>query len=379
MRFGLVAGEASGDLLGAGLIRSLRQRFPDAEFEGVAGPEMIAAGCSRWADSEELAVMGLVEPLRHLPRLLKLRRSLVERWTASPPDVFIGIDAPDFNLGLETALKEAGVRTAHYVSPSIWAWRPGRVHKVKAAADLVLCILPFEPQLYAQHGVNAVFVGHPKATELSDKADLPALRAELGLDRAAHYVAVLPGSRKSEVSRLGPVFVEAATQLADSVDGIRFLLPAATPALRSLVEDQLAGSSVADRFSVFDGDSIRVMQAADVVMLASGTAVLESALLGKPTVAAYILAPMTYLIIRTFRMMQTSHYTLPNQLTDTPLVPELMQQDARPELIAAAVREFLVDADRRAAVREGFAKMRAALKLDADERAAEAVARLASQ
>ena len=171
MKFGLVAGEASGDILGAGLIRALRERVPDATFEGVAGPAMVAAGCEPWEPAESLAVMGLVEPLRHIPRLLRLRRTLARRWIDSPPDVFIGIDAPDFNLGLETRLRRAGIRTAHYVSPSVWAWRKGRVKKVKKAADTVLCILPFEPPLYEQHGIDAVFVGHPKAHEAPDTVD----------------------------------------------------------------------------------------------------------------------------------------------------------------------------------------------------------------
>ena len=182
MKFGLVAGEASGDVLGAGLIRALRERIPDATFEGVAGPAMVEAGCDQWEAADSLAVMGLVEPLRHIPRLLRLRRELARRWIASPPDVFIGIDAPDFNLGLESKLRRAGIRTAHYVSPSIWAWRPGRVKKVRKAADTVLCILPFEPRLYEQHGVRAVFVGHPKAHEAPARVDQAAARKELGVE-----------------------------------------------------------------------------------------------------------------------------------------------------------------------------------------------------
>ena len=202
MRIGLVAGEASGDLLGAGLIRALRERVPDATFEGVAGPEMVAAGCERWEDAETLAVMGFVEPLKVLPRLLKLRRTLVQRWTASPPDVFVGIDAPDFNLGLETRLKANGIPTAHYVSPTVWAWRQSRIKTVRKAADCVLCIFPFEKGLYEEHGVRAEFVGHPKADKAPAYASIADARRYLDVDVDGSIVAVLPGSRRSEVSRL---------------------------------------------------------------------------------------------------------------------------------------------------------------------------------
>jgi lipid-A-disaccharide synthase len=209
LRVGLVAGEASGDLLGAGLIGAVRQRVPDAVFEGVAGPQMLAAGCERWADAEELAVMGFVEPLKHLPRLLRLRRWLITRWRTTPPDVFVGIDAPDFNLGLEAALKSSGIRTLHYVSPSIWAWRAGRIEKIRRAADRVICILPFEPALYEKEGMDAVFVGHPKADVLTPAIDVSAMRRELSLPVEGRVIAVLPGSRGSEVSRLAPIFAAA--------------------------------------------------------------------------------------------------------------------------------------------------------------------------
>ena len=205
MKIALVAGEASGDLLGAGLIRAIRARIPAASFEGVAGPAMIAAGCERLEDAEALAVMGLIEPLRHVPRLLRLRRSLAKRWIQSPPDVFVGIDAPDFNFGLEKKLRRAGIRTAHYVSPTIWAWREGRVKTVREAADRVLCILPFEKDVYDRHGIDAVFVGHPKADSIPVDIDVASAREVLGLG-AAPVIAMLPGSRGSEVSRLGPVF-----------------------------------------------------------------------------------------------------------------------------------------------------------------------------
>jgi lipid-A-disaccharide synthase len=378
MKFGLVAGEASGDLLGAGLIRALREQIPGATFEGVAGPAMVAAGCEQWEPADSLAVMGLVEPLRHIPRLLRLRRELVRRWIASPPDVFIGIDAPDFNLGLECKLRQAGIRTAHYVSPSIWAWRAGRVRKIRKAANTVLCILPFEPPLYEKHGVHAVFVGHPKAHEAPEHVDQEGARQALGLGADA-VVAVMPGSRRGEVQRLGSILANAASRIVVARPDAQFVTPLASPRLRPLFEQQLVEAGMIDRFMLVDGQSQVVMAAADVVLQASGTAVLEAALLRKPAVAAYRLSPLTYLIIRYLLRVNMAHYTLPNLLAGEALVPEFMQGDARPGAIAAAVLEFLDDPDRRHDVAERFDRLRRELALDADQRAAAAVIELARQ
>ncbi|MGB5492789.1 MAG: lipid-A-disaccharide synthase [Woeseiaceae bacterium] len=376
MRIGLVAGEASGDLLGAGLLRELRARVPDATFEGVAGPAMLAEGCEQWEPAESLAVMGLVEPLAHIPRLLRLRKELLRRWLESPPDVFVGIDAPDFNLGLEKKLRKNGIKTVHYVSPSIWAWRKGRIRTVQAAVDRVLCILPFEKPLYDAHGIDAVFVGHPKADSTPAVVDMAAARRSLGLE-ATEVVAVLPGSRRGEVARLGDILAKAAKQLATMRPGVRFVTPVATPALRSTIEQQLADAGIADRFTLLDGDSEMAMIAADVVLLASGTAALESALLGKPTIATYRLAPLTHAIAIGLKMVKLEHYTLPNLLTETPLVPEFMQKNAEPVAIAAAVAEMLDDPERRRFISSEFAKLRTELALNADQRAAEAVIELA--
>ncbi|MGB5450348.1 MAG: lipid-A-disaccharide synthase [Woeseiaceae bacterium] len=376
MKIGLVAGESSGDLLGAGLIRALRERVPDATFEGVAGPAMVAAGCQQWEPAESLAVMGLVEPLAHIPRLLRLRKSLFKRWQASPPDVFVGIDAPDFNLGLEKKLRRTGIRTVHYVSPSVWAWRPGRIKTVREAADRVLCILPFEKPLYDEHGVDAVFVGHPKADSIPARLDRHSARQALGVD-ASEVVAVLPGSRRGEVGRLGTILAETAKLLAAARPGMRFVTPVATPALRPLIEAQLEDAGVADSFLLVDGDSETAMVAADVVLLASGTAALESALLGKPTIAAYRLAPMTYAIAKGLRLVKLTHYTLPNLLTETPLIPEFMQNDAKPAALAAAVIGMLDDTERRRFISGEFAKLRSKLALGADQRAADSVFELA--
>ena len=378
MKIGLVAGEASGDLLGAGLIRALRERIPDATFEGVAGPAMVDAGCSQWEEADALAVMGLIEPLREIPRLLMLRWSLVRRWRESPPDVFVGIDAPDFNLGLEKKLRRSGIRTIHYVSPSIWAWRAGRIKTVRKAADRVLCILPFEKAIYDRHGIDAVFVGHPKADTLPTDIDTDSARQLLNL-KGHRVVTVMPGSRSSEVSRLGPLFASAASILAAADDNIRFITPVASPKLRLMIDKQLSFAGVAERFKVTDGGSIQAMAAADVVLLASGTAALESALLGKPMVAAYCVAKTTAWIFRTLKLLKTEYLTLPNLLTETPLVPEFVQEAATPEALAREVAALLADTARREAIASQFATLRSELALGADDRAAAAVIDLVKQ
>ena len=379
VRVGLVAGESSGDLLGAGLITAVRERIPDAIFEGVAGPEMVGAGCEAWADAEELAVMGVVEPLKHLPRLLRLRRSLVARWRASPPDVFVGIDAPDFNLGLEAALKASGIRTMHYVSPSIWAWRGGRIRKIRKAADCVICILPFEPALYEKEGVRAVFVGHPKAEALSPDIDVRAVRAGLGLPQDRRIIAILPGSRGSEGTRLAPIFAAAAANIAARDADVHFVTPVAAPKLRPFIEAALAPLELGDRYTLVDGRSIEAMSAADFVLLASGTAALESALLGKPTVAAYRVAASTALIVKAFGLLKVTHFTLPNLLTGEPLIPEFIQGDAEPAAIADALLALLGDPARCAAIRERFAKLQAELAMNSNARAADALISLTAQ
>jgi lipid-A-disaccharide synthase len=372
MRVGLVAGEASGDLLGAGLIHAIRERIPDATFEGVAGPEMAAAGCEQWEEADALAVFGLIEPLAHIPRLLKLRRSLVERWRASPPDVFVGIDAPDFNFSLERSLRQSGIRTVHYVSPTIWAWRPGRIRTVEKSVDLVLCILPFEKDIYEDRAVDAVFIGHPKADTLPTDIDVAAVRQRLGIDRGP-VVAVLPGSRHGEVTRLGPMFATSAAILAKADEDVRFITPVASDRLRPLIEAQLSAAGIAERFILTDGDSIEAMSAADVVLLASGTAALESALLGKPTVAAYKVAWLTAAILRLLRLLKTEKFTMPNLLTEEPLIPEFIQEAATPEALAEAVAALLGDPARCEAIRRRFATLRSELALGADDCAADAV------
>lgn len=378
MRVGLIAGESSGDLLGAGLIREILNLVPDARFEGVAGPAMLEAGCDRWADAEELAVMGLIEPLRHIPRLLRLRRRLVEDWRERPPDVFVGIDAPDFNLGVEARLKAAGIPTVHYVSPSVWAWRSGRIKTIRKAVDRVLCLLPFEKQFFDEHGVDAVFVGHPKAGVLSPDYDQAAARRSLGLAESGSVVGLLPGSRGSEVSRLAPLFTAAAARLLEGRAELGFAIPVASDKLLPFIENAVTGAGIAEHTHVVDGRSIDVMRASDVVLQASGTAVLEAALLGTPAVAAYSVAPFTAWLVRTFKLINLDYFTIPNLLTDEPLVPEFIQEAASPANLAAAVGALLDDPDRRRGIRDEFAKLHGLLALNADRRAAAAVLDIAN-
>lgn len=376
MRIGLVAGEASGDLLGAGLIGALQEQMPGVRVEGVAGNAMQAAGCEVWAPSEALAVMGLIEPLREIPRLLSLRRELIRRWQAAPPDVFVGIDAPDFNLGLERALKAAGIPTVHYVSPSVWAWRQRRIHKIARSVDKVLCLLPFEKAFYDGHGVAAEFVGHPLADRMPQNIDRAATRRALGLE-AGRVVTVMPGSRMSEVSRLGPVFAATAARLCEAYPDIAFVTPLASSRTRTFFAKCLHEARVQSRFTLLDGQSEAAIIAGDAVLLASGTAALETALLGRSMVAAYRLAPLTYALARLFRLVKVRHFTLPNHLTPEPLVPEFLQGEANAVALCSAVAGLLDDDARRDAIERRFRSLRNELARGASARAAAAVLAMA--
>jgi lipid-A-disaccharide synthase len=377
VRIGLVAGETSGDLLGAGLIKALQERCPDATFEGVAGPMMQAAGCEAWEQAETLAVFGLIEPLKVIPKLLKLRRTLVRRWTENPPDVFIGIDAPDFNLGLEIKLRERGIKTIQYVSPSVWAWRQGRVRKVARAVNKVLCLLPFEKTFYDEHDVAADFVGHPMADNMPTDLDTATIRSALGIHAPA-VVAVLPGSRHSEVSRLGPIFANTCALLLKTKPELRFVAPMINDRLKQLFERHLDTVGIKDDFLITDGDAQSAIAASDLVLLASGTASLQTAMLRKPMVGAYRFSALTYAIAKTFKLVNVPFFTLPNLLTEEPLVPEFLQAEATPTALAAAVARLLDDPERRAMISRKFEDLRVELALDADYRAASAVYELAN-
>lgn len=376
MRIGIVAGETSGDILGAGLIRALHERLPQARFEGVAGPEMQAAGCEALYPAETLAVMGLSEVLAHLPRLLSVRRHLVGHFRADPPDVFIGIDSPDFNLGLEKTLRRAGIPTVHYVSPSIWAWRPKRVFKVGQAADLTLAILPFEPPLYAKHGFKAVFVGHPLADAIPDHVDRLKLRSELHLPEGGPVVALLPGSRGTEVERLGKLFLDTAQWLAAKKPGLRFAVPAATPKLNELLKRQIRMYAPDLALTLVEGHSRDVLGAADAVLLASGTAALEAMLIECPMVVAYKLSTLSYAFIRAFDLLKIPYVSLPNLLAERRLVPEFLQYDASPAAMGAELLKLLDDPAVRGEQLGGLGALAHMLRRDADQRAAEAVLEL---
>ena len=377
MRIGIVAGESSGDILGAGLIRAIRERRPDATFEGVAGPLMQAAGCKALYPAETLAVMGLFEVLRHLPRLLKVRSHLREHFTANPPDVFVGIDSPDFNLGLEESLRKQGIPTVHYVSPSIWAWRPKRVFKVGRATDLTLALLPFEPPLYGQHGFKATFVGHPLADSVPAQPDKRALREELHLPQDRPVVAILPGSRGSEVRRLGPVFLRTAAWLSQRKPEVQFVIPAATPALNQLLKRQIRSLEPDLPVTLVEGHSHEALGAADAVLLASGTAALEALLLRCPMVVAYKVSSLTYNVVMGLKLLKIKNVSLPNLLAERDLVPEFMQARANPEELGPAVLKLLDDKQARDAQLRGLEALTGVLRVGADARAADAVLGLA--
>jgi len=371
----LVAGEASGDQLGAALVEQLRERFPQARFVGVAGSRMQAAGVEAWWDSSELAVMGLFEVLAHFSRLLQLRRALERRLLATRPDVFIGIDAPDFNLGLEIRLRRAGLRTVQYVSPTVWAWRQRRVRKVARAVDRVLCLFPFEPPFYRDHAVPATYVGHPLADQIAADNDPAAARQRLGLDAARTTVALLPGSRSGEVGRLAGPMIGAAALLAQRRPDLQFVCAAADAATENLFNAELQHSSDVD-IHVVRGQPRTVIAAADCVLCASGTATLETLLVNRPLVMTYRVAPSTYRLGRWLNLVRLRWFSLPNILAGRELVPELMQDDATPENLAAAAARWLDDAGARSELKRAFNELHERLRCDAAARAADAVAAL---
>ena len=373
LRIALCAGETSGDQLGEGLIAELRARFPDAEFAGIGGPLMRGAGLDAWFDASELAVMGLAEVLSHLPRLLRLRKAFRQRVLDWKPDVYIGIDAPDFNLGVERWLKQRGVRTAHYVSPSVWAWRESRAAKIGASADRVLCLFPMEPPIYARHGVDAVFVGHPLADAIPLQPDRDAARALLGQPSDAPILALLPGSRLGEIERMLPIFLAAASKLQRDVPGLRVLVPAANAQCRSAIE-RIAGDATGLR--ILDGDAQRAMIACDVVLLASGTAALEAMLCKRPMVVGHRISNLTYAIVKAFGLLKSAHVSLPNILAGKPLIPELLQDNCTVDAVHAALLRWFRDGDAVAALQPEFLAIHETLRRDASARAADAIASL---
>jgi len=372
LRVALVAGETSGDLLGAGLIRTLTALRPGSRFEGIAGPQMVAAGCTALWPAERLAAFGFADVLAHLPDGLRLRRALVRRLLDDPPDVFVGIDAPAFNLGLEARLHRAGIPTVHYVSPTVWAWRRYRMRTLRRGLDLLLTLFPFEAEFCRQHGLQAAFVGHPLAEAIPFASDRGAVREALGLPDA-EYVALLPGSRGGEIRHLATTFLDTAAWLVERRPGIRFLLPAATPRLRERLQS-LLDERPALPLTLLDGQARDALVIANAVLTASGTATLETLLVKRPMVMAYRLAPLTYHLSRPF--VRVSHFALPNLLAGERVVPEFIQDAATAGRLGPAVLELLDNPDARAAQVDRFAELHRQLRRGADQQAARAVAAL---
>lgn len=371
LRIAIVAGEASGDILGSGLIRELKRRHPDAEFEGIGGELMIAAGCHSHVPMERLSVMGLIEVLGRLRELLKLRKKLIQHFIDNPPDLFIGVDAPDFTLKMELALKEVGIPTVHYVSPSVWAWKQKRIYSIKQSTDLVLSLFPFEAQHYAPTQQRIRFVGHPLATSIPKTVDVAAANKRFAVKDDEQIVALLPGSRGSEVKYLAKPFLDTARWLSERKGNLRFVIPAANKArhdqLHKLITEHYADLNI----QLVVKHSRDVMAIADAILIASGTATLEATILRKPMVVAYKMAGLTYAIYS--RMVKSKFISLPNLLAEEALVPEILQQDVKAEVLGPAVLKAMEDEEYRHYLEQRFSDIHQQLHQNADEQAAEAV------
>jgi lipid-A-disaccharide synthase len=372
MKVAIVAGEASGDLLGAALIHAIKSRWPDTQFYGIAGPRMMAEGAESLYPMEKLAVRGYVEVIKHLREILGIRAGLRRRLLADKPDLFIGIDAPDFNLGLETKLKAAGIRTVHYVSPSIWAWRPERVHSIAKAVDRILVLLPFEAPIYEKEGVPVTFVGHPLADAMPLEPDRTEARAQLRLPPSAVPVALLPGSRVSELELHADLLIHTAAELAKTRPELRFFVPLATRETRDYFEERLYALEARELpITILFGHAQLALLAAEAALVASGTATLEAALARCPMVITYRLNPLTYWLVK--RKAILPYAGLPNILAGEFIVPELLQDDATPANLAQALGNWLDNKAARKLLRERFAKLHADLAKGHDERVVEAL------
>jgi lipid-A-disaccharide synthase len=376
IRIGILAGEASGDILGSRLLAALHQRFETVEVQGIGGPLMEAQGLKSLFPMERLSVMGLVEPLKRLPELLRIRRTVRDHFLANPPDVFLGIDSPDFNLTLERQLRKAGIKTAHLVGPSVWAWRQRRIHKIKKSVDLMLCLFPFETEIYQQHGIPVRFVGHPLADEIPDRPDAGEARRQLDLNPPGPLLALLPGSRGGEVRLLAPLFLEVARRLYESNHQLTFVLPAANSDRKRELATLLAEQGDLP-ITLVEGNSRTVMAAADAIVLASGTATLEAALYKRPMVVAYRMAAFSWFLIS--RMVKSEFAALPNILAGRRLVPELLQQDATVDNIAQALTPLLDAGSARQQQTRAFDAIQQQLRRDSAWQTAQAIAELAGK
>ncbi|EGR0625318.1 lipid-A-disaccharide synthase [Vibrio cholerae] len=372
LRIGIVVGELSGDTLGEGFIKAIRARYPDAEFVGIGGPKMNAIGCQSLFDMEELAVMGLVEVLGRLPRLLKVKAELVKYFTANPPDVFVGIDAPDFNLRLELSLKQAGIKTVHYVSPSVWAWRQNRIHGIAAATHLVLAFLPFEKAFYDKFNVPCEFIGHTLADSIPLASDQLAARQLLGLDEQRRWLAVLPGSRGSEMKMLAEPFIATCQKLQARYPDLGFVVALVNAKRRAQFEQAWQQVAPELNFVLVDDTARNVITAADVVMLASGTVALECMLLKRPMVVGYRVNAFTAFLAK--RLLKTPYVSLPNILAGEELVKELLQEHCTVDNLYHEVSRLL-ESDNQALM-DKFTEMHQWIRKDADQQAAQAVLHL---
>ncbi|AHG87152.1 Lipid-A-disaccharide synthase [Bibersteinia trehalosi USDA-ARS-USMARC-190] len=377
----IVAGEVSGDILGAGLINALKQHYPNARFIGVAGEHMLSAGCETLFDMEELSVMGLAEVLKHLPRLLKRRQQVIDTMLQLKPDVFIGIDAPDFNLTVEEKLKAAGIKTIHYVSPSVWAWRQKRVFKIKRAVDMVLAFLPFEKAFYDRFDVPCRFIGHTMADSIAIEPNRAEACANLNLDPNQRYLAILVGSRGSEVGFLAEPFLQTAQLLKARFPDLQFLVPLVNQKRREQFIEMKARFAPDLELILLDGNARQAMIAADATLLASGTAALEAMLCKSPMVVGYRMKPLTYWLAK--RLVKTDYISLPNLLANAPLVPELIQAECNPQNLAKHLGEYLSDEptaqQKTAELKQRFVELHQQIQCDADKQAAQAVVDLLSQ
>ncbi len=376
MRIGIVAGEPSGDVLGADLIGELRRRHPQAEIYGIGGPRMLAAGCRSLFPMEKLAVMGLTEVLPHLWEILGIRKALLRHFIANPPDVFIGVDAPSFNTGLELQLRRRGIKTVHYVSPSVWAWRSYRVKKIAQAVDHMLTLFPFEAQFYAQQGMQVTFVGHPLANAIALEDQQAQARRSLQLAADAQVVAILPGSRFSEINYLLPDFLRTARHCRNEIPQLVFLVAAAHAGASQRISELAAQYAPDLTLRVLVDHTHEVMAAADIVLLASGTATLEAMLLKRPMVVAYRVSRLTAWIAR--RLLHIDRFALPNLLAGEMLVPEFIQDQIDPRPMAEKVLYFLHSDAERQRLRSRFSAIHQQLRCDASSKAADAVLALAA-
>jgi lipid-A-disaccharide synthase len=373
LRVGLVAGEASGDTLGADLINALRRIAPDTQFFGVAGPKMLAAGCEVWEPAESFAVMGLFEVLRHLPQLARLLSKIKRMMLTVRPDVFVGIDAPDTNLRISRTLHAAGIPTVQYVSPQVWAWRQGRARRMRESVDLVLCLLPFEKRFYDEHGIRAEFVGHPLADAIPLEIDRPGARAALGLPMEGQIIALLPGSRRGEVTRLAADFIATARWLKLQRPKLNFVAPMANAAAREIFSEALQRDAPDLKIHLIDGQATTALSAADAVMVASGTASLETALCKRPMVVVYRLGALSAWVLTRLNLIKSKFFAQPNLLADRRVVGEYFQEQIVPASIGAELLMWLDDDAKRDALEQEFARIHTELRRGAGARAAQAI------